>query len=349
MRIAVLNNKKAVRKQLTNIIAGCLCHELAWSAETGHEAKAMCLNELPDLLLMDPLIRDTAGVDVIHHIMKFTPCPILIVTGSVEERSEIVFDALAAGALDAVNTPLANSVNYQQLEKNLLRKISIIEVLTKEPEVAELDTMDVCLNPNSGRPEKNIIAIGCSSGGPDALARLLSNLPQDFQSPILVIQHVDAEFVPGLAQWLNLKSTLPVELMVSGTMPMPGKVLLSATNMHLVMTPAGLLEYCAEPAGTPYKPSVDVFYKSLAQHWKHSVTAILLSGMGSDGAHGMLELRCKGAYTIAQDEATSTVYGMPKAAFELGAVIDVLPIHRIANALSANCRGIGNTVSAGLV
>jgi len=342
VRIAVLNNKKAVRQQLNTIISGSLCHEVAWSTDSGNDAKRRCLNDLPDLLLIDPLIRDTEGVAVIHHIMMFSPCPILIVTASIEEQSHIVFGALAAGALDAVNTPIVNSINYHQAEKNLLRKISVIEVLTKEPEVAGVGAVDVCLNPMNKRPEKNIIAIGCSSGGPDALGRLLSNLPQDFRSPILIIQHVDAEFAPGLAQWLNLKSALPVELTVAGAMPTPGKVLLSATNMHLVMSPAGTLEYCAEPSGTPYRPSVDVFYESLAQHWKHSVTAVLLSGMGSDGALGMQKLRSKGAYTIAQDESTSTVYGMPKAALELGAVIDVLPIHRIADALKASCSRAGN-------
>jgi len=336
VRIAILNNKRAARQQLIKILSGCSSHELAWCTDSGHEAKERCVNDLPDLILMDPLIRDIGGVAVVRHIMALTPCPILIVIGSVEQWSEIVFQALAAGAIDAVNTPALNSINYRQAEQSLLRKINIIEVLTKNSTIKTIDSIDVCLNPINDRPEKNLIAIGCSSGGPGALASLLSNLPRDFQSPIQVIQHIDAEFTSGLVQWLNVKSALPVELTVSGAMPTPGKVLLSAANMHLIMTPAGLLEYCAEPSDTPYRPSVDVFYKSLAQHWKHSVTAILLSGMCDDGAHGMLELRCKGAYTIAQDEATSTVYGMPKAALELGAVVDVLPIHRIADALKVN-------------
>jgi two-component system response regulator WspF len=147
---------------------------------------------------------------------------------------------------------------------------------------------------------------------------------------------VDAAFATGLAKWLNVKSALPVKLIEDGDQPLPGKVLLAATNRHLVMSPDGYLKYSQDPTDTFYRPSVDVFFRSVAKNWPYSVTAILLTGMGKDGANGMLELRQKGACTIAQDEATSAVYGMPKAAVELGAATEILPIDRIADVLVSN-------------
>ena len=145
---------------------------------------------------------------------------------------------------------------------------------------------------------------------------------------------MDAAFAPGLAKWLNMKSVLPVELARGGDDLVPGRVLVAATNRHLVLSNEGKLAYSDNPADSIYRPSVDVFFESVARNWKQSVTAIILTGMGKDGAKGMLELHRKGAYTIAQDQFSSAVFGMPKAAIELGAATEVLPIHRIAGVLA---------------
>ena len=338
MRIAIINNKQAARHELSRIVSAAGQHKIAWTASTGEVAITLCEKDLPDLILMDPIVRDLDGVKVIRHIMKNNPCPILIVTGSVEEQSELVFSALGAGAMDAVNTPISNSKNHEDSERQLLRKISAIEVLTRQPPLLPIEIINGSLNPMNGPMDKNIVAIGCSSGGPEALSMLLAELPHDFQSPIVVVQHVDAAFAPGLAKWLNVKSSLPVELAKEGSIPTSGKVYLAATNSHLVLSPQGQLRYINEPEDLSYRPSVDVFFRSLVQNWKHTVTAILLTGMGSDGAKGMLELRTNGAYTIAQDRSTSAVFGMPKAAVKLGAAAEILPINRIAKAILANCR-----------
>jgi two-component system response regulator WspF len=346
MKIAIINNKQAARKELIRIATQTGQHDLAWSTSSGERAIDFCQSVRPDLILMDPLVRDMDGVQVIRQIMAKSPCAILIVTGSVEQRSDIVFDALGAGAIDAVDTPILNTTAYHQAEQILLRKIAMVELLTRDSHLLRVDDMDGSLNPLTCPACDNLIIIGCSSGGPEALARLLGDLPQEFQSPVIVIQHVDAAFAAGLAKWLNVKSTLPVKLIEDGDQPVPGKVLVAATNSHLVMSPEGNLKYSHEPTDTFYRPSVDVFFRSVAKHWSHSVTAILLTGMGKDGANGMLELRKKGAYTIAQDEATSAVYGMPKAAVELGAATEILPISRIGGVLVSNNLVNNHTASA---
>lgn len=334
MKIGIINNKQHARKELIRIVTMIEDSELAWSTSSGKSAIKFCKSVKPDLILMDPLVRDMNGIAVIRQIMAETPCAILIVTGSIDDQSEIVFDAMGAGAIDAVNTPILETQEHDQAEAILQRKIAMIKVLTSDIQSLPIKFMDGKLNPDYAAAENNLVAIGCSSGGPEALAELLNKLPQDYQSPIVIVQHVDAAFAPGLAKWLNVKSALPVKLAKEGDVPTPGTVLLAATNNHLVLSSQGQLSYRHEPADTTYRPSVDIFFQSVAEHWHYSVTAILLSGMGKDGAKGLRELRTKGAYTIAQDKATSAVYGMPKAALELDAAVDILPIDRIASTLS---------------
>lgn len=334
MKIAIINNKQLARKELIRIVTMMDDNELAWSTSSGKSAIKFCKSIKPDLILMDPLVRDMSGIAVIQQIMAGTPCAILIVTGSIDDQSEIVFDAMGAGAIDAVNTPMLETQDHDHAEAILQRKIAMIKVLTRDIQSLPIKFIDGKFNPHYAPAENNLVAIGCSSGGPEALSVLLNNLPQDYQSPIVIVQHVDAAFAPGLAKWLNVKSALPVKLAKEGDVPTPGTVMLAATNNHLVLSSQGQLIYCHEPADTTYRPSVDIFFQSVAENWRYSVTAILLSGMGKDGAKGLRELRTKGAYTIAQDKATSAVYGMPKAALELDAAVDILPIDRIASILS---------------
>ncbi|WP_049104545.1 chemotaxis protein CheB, partial [Burkholderia cenocepacia] len=188
---------------------------------------------------------------------------------------------------------------------------------------------------NGGGP---LVAIGASAGGPGALASILGSLPADFNAPIVIVQHVDRAFAEGMAQWLDGQTRLAVRVAREGDRPQPGVALLAATDDHLRITRAGTLEYTREPAATPYRPSVDVFFNSLTEHWPGRVIGVLLTGMGRDGAIGLKALRMKGYHTIAQDEATSAVYGMPKAAATLGAARAILPLGRIAGELAALAR-----------
>lgn len=184
-----------------------------------------------------------------------------------------------------------------------------------------------------------LVAIGASAGGPMALDTLLSQLPKRFPAAVIVAQHVDAGFIPGLVAWLNRKSALPVRIAVSGDAPQPGTVLIAGRDAHLVFTGPNRLAYTCHPAETAYRPSVDVLFQSILQHWPGKVAAVLLTGMGRDGAEGLRSLKARGQYTIAQDQSSSAVYGMPKAAFELDAASEVLALDQIALHLGAAVTG----------
>ncbi len=162
----------------------------------------------------------------------------------------------------------------------------------------------------------NLVVLGASTGGPAALATVLADLPDSPDASIVIIQHVDVAFAPGLARWLSDRISRRVDLVEPGERPLPGRIYLAATNDHLILDGSRQFRYVAEPVGFHYRPSVDVFLASVIKHWPEPGAAAVLTGMGRDGAVGLLALRQAGWLTVAQDEATSVVYGMPRAAVE---------------------------------
>ena len=324
MRIAIVNDMAMAMEALARIIRQSE-HQLAWCAYNGAEAVKLTAIDPPDLILMDLVMPIMDGVQATRHIMQSHPCPILIVTASIEHHCDIVFEAMGAGALDAIATPSFEEANI------VLKKIALLGLLSKP--ARQLDTSSRLRNDHRVSAEKHLVAIGSSSGGPTALASLLSRLPEDFHSPVVVLQHMDVQFASQFAAWLSEKTPLKVKIVNDGDELQAGYVYVAANDSHLVMNSECRLYYNVEPCETFYRPSVDVFFRSVAKHWNHFVTAILLTGMGQDGAQGLLELRGAGAYTVAQDETTSAVFGMPKAAVRLGAAVDVLPIHKISDVL----------------
>jgi PAS domain S-box-containing protein len=256
------------------------------------------------------------------------PCAILVVTSSVGANAWRVYEAMGAGALDAVDTPTLGGGPDADANHPLLTKIDQIGRLLEKP---------VAPRPRVGTPGRDcvvpLVAIGASAGGPTALATVLGKLPAEFGAGIAVIQHVDKAFAAGMAEWLNGQTVLTVRVAAEGDRPRAGEVLLAATNDHMHVLPGGTFGYTPEPAGTPYRPSVDVFFHSVVEHWRGSAIGVLLTGMGRDGAIGLKAMRAKGYHTIAQDAATSAVYGMPKAAAALDAARVILPLGRIADEL----------------
>ena len=175
-----------------------------------------------------------------------------------------------------------------------------------------------------------LVAIGASAGGPAALAAVLGALPKNFAAAVVVIQHVDQRMALPMADWLAQQSPLPVRVATEGERPEVGTVLLAGTNDHLVLKTPDRLGYSPDPISCVYRPSVDAFFRSVGLLWRGKVIGVLLTGMGRDGAQGLKGLRELGRHTIAQDEESSAVYGMPKAAAKLDAAVDILPLTRIA-------------------
>ncbi|HVY71545.1 MAG TPA: chemotaxis response regulator protein-glutamate methylesterase, partial [Verrucomicrobiae bacterium] len=309
-------------------------HRVAWVAGDGKEAVARCTQDLPDLILMDLIMPEVDGVEATRRIMGRSPCPILVVTSTVAGNAGMVFEALGAGALDAVNTPVLGLDGDPNGAATLLAKIDMIGRLMGTRSTRSVTPAKAAGAASSLRP-LGLVAIGSSAGGPAALASLLARLPRDFPAAIVIVQHVDEQFAAGLAEWLCDHSTLPVRLARPGDKPVAGGVLLAGTSDHLIFTGPDTLGYTPEPRDLVYRPSVDVFFESILRQWKGAVTGVLLTGMGRDGAAGLKALRDAGHHTVAQDRATCAVYGMPKAAAALNAAVEVLPLDQIGPALQS--------------
>lgn len=328
MRIGIVNDLPMAAELLRRIIVAAPEHAVAWIATDGQEAVRACARDLPDLVLMDITMPEMDGVEATRRIMAATPCPILLVTASVDANVSGVYEAMGHGALDAVDLPTARDEDLRASAATLLAKIAIIGKLVGDGRAPRAGTATT-----EQRGAVPLVGIGASAGGPAAAAAVLARLPADFPAALILVQHVDPKFVPGLASWLAQQARLPVRPALAGDRPQPGTLLIAASADHLVLTPGGALAYTADPVSYPYRPSVDVFFESAAQNWRGMLIGVLLTGMGRDGAKGMLALRQAGHLTIAQNQASSAVYGMPKAAAALGAAADILPLDLIADRL----------------
>jgi chemotaxis response regulator CheB len=280
---------------------------------------------------MDLFMPGMSGVECTRRIMAVAPCPILIVTSTVEGSYQEVYEAMGLGALDAVDTPALGLGGDLSGGAALLAKIAIIAKLVGVRSAPARRAARITQSPAPSA--STLVAIGASTGGPAALAEVLTALGPRFPAAVLIVQHVDEHFARGLATWLADLSKFPVELAEEGTRPRPGAALLASTQHHMVMNADGSLGYTRRPLDVPYRPSVDVLFNSIVAHGPRRGIAVLLTGMGKDGAAGLLALRKRGWTTIAQDQATSVVYGMPRAAVELGAASQVLPIGKIGAAI----------------
>jgi chemotaxis response regulator CheB len=233
------------------------------------------------------------------------------------------------GALDVVDLPTLSSSAPQASTALLLKKIDTIARLIRDrpgSRTLPARTMHATTSPRCDR----LIVIGASAGGPAALAVLLAGMPKKFSAAIVIVQHVDAQFTAGMTEWLSAQTGLCVRVADDGERLVPGGVFMAGTSDHLVLKGAECLTYTREPLHHIYRPSVDVLFESVSRQWRDGAVGVLLTGMGKDGAVGLKMLRDRGHHTIAQDEATSSVYGMPKAAIALDAAIDILPIRQIA-------------------
>ena len=289
---------------------------------------AACERATPDIVLMDLVMPKVDGVEATRRIMARTPCAILVVTASIGGNSSRVFEAMGFGALDAVNTPTLGPDGQPHDAGPLLQKIDAIGRLIGDRSGTGMTGRYRI--PNGRSTDHALVAVGASAGGPAALVTLLSGLPRDFPAAMVVIQHVDAEFAAGMAEWLSEHSKIPVSVAHAGDQPRVGAVLLAGSSDHLRLESPERLGYTAEPTDYPYRPSVDVFFTSVCKHWPGQSVGVLLTGMGRDGARGLKAMRDKGFHTIAQDQNSSAVYGMPKAAATIGAAVEILPIDKIA-------------------
>ncbi len=328
MRIGIVNDMAMAVEVMKRIVVGA-GFEVAWVAFNGEEAVAKCGKDVPDLILLDLIMPVMDGAEATRRIMKRYPCSILIVTASIEGNASKVFEAMGAGALDVVTTPELGVNGELDGAKDLISKISLIRRLQGFETVKDVKPVAV----SSDSPPK-LLAIGSSTGGPTALATILGALPADFPAAIVIIQHVDGSFSENLASWLNGQTKLEVKLAKKGDVLKAGKVLLAPGNRNMILRTGGVVHLTDGPGECLYVPSVDVFFHSLCTAGLPAGSAaVLLTGMGADGAKGLLELREMNWLTVAQDKESSVVWGMPGAAVKMGAARKVSSINDMAQVL----------------
>ena len=330
MKIAIVNDVAMAAEALRRVVASTQEHQVLWIARTGLEAVRMCLDNRPDLILMDLNMPEMDGVEATRQIMEQSPCAILVVTGRPQDNVNQVFRALGAGALDVTATPVLQGQAGGDSE--LLAKIKTIGKLIRHSTEAPPPRPANGGERGDGAVQM-LVAIGASTGGPSAVAKVLSGWTPPPGCAIVVVQHIDETFASHFAKWLDDQLSMPVRVIGEGDELVAGSVQIAKTNDHLLLDQNYRLRYDAAPRDYVYRPSVDVFFHCVAQHWRGDAVGILLTGMGRDGGDGLLAMRRAGKTTIAQDQASSAVYGMPRAAAELDAAQQILPLDKIGTSL----------------
>ena len=336
IRVVVADDSLVAREMLSQILSSDPQIEVVGQAHDGEESVELVGRLRPDLVTMDIHMPKMDGLEATERIMAFTPTPILVVSSSVHgEGMGRAFDALTLGALEVIRKPEPKDwADLERIGRELLRKVKIlanVKVITHVRGRRDHHGYRAKQMPAEGA-SRSTVAIGSSTGGPSALLSVFERLPGDFPAPILVAQHIAAGFIPGLVEWLDASCEVHVVQAEAGMVPEPGTAYFAATGRNLVLS--GVTMRFQEP-GTDqlYIPSADTLFESVARTCGKSAVGVLLTGMGADGAQGLKRLHDAGAATIAQDEETSTVFGMPRAAIELGAVDRVVAIDDMAAAI----------------
>ncbi len=340
MRVAIVNDLSLAREVLRRAVLSVPGYSVAWEATDGDDAITKATADRPDVVLMDLVMPRVNGVDATRAIMRQAPCPVVVVTSTIPGNYDLVMRAMGAGALDVVETPTFAAGGVVQKAQPLLARLAKLDAARRNvtgsgyhpappahPTPRPVGAKSLNLPP--------LVLVGSSTGGPEALASVLGSLPGGFPACVVIAQHIAADFGDGLVAWLAARCKLPVTAAADGDTPAPGTVLVAVSNDHLEFTTDLTVRYTASPRTWPYRPSADVLFASAAAVWPRRGIGVLLTGMGPDGAEGLLRLRAAGWHTIAQDEATSVVYGMPKAAAEKKAAVEVLPLSRIGPTVAA--------------
>lgn len=303
--------------------------------EATNGVEAVALNEAlkPDLIIMDILMPVMSGLEATETIMAKLPVPILILSATLDDTDvKLAFTAIKKGALDVMGKPaLSTGTDQSEFVARLLEKIRLLARIKVIHHLQRSREAGVVAIPKPAT-SRSILAIGASTGGPRAVLSILRTLPPAFSAAVFVVQHISSGFAKGFAHWLDIECQLPVRLAEAGDRPQPGIVLVAPTDCQMRLE-SGTVKVLDAPAVNCCRPSIDVFFSSLASDKAPDTVGVLLTGMGRDGAQGLAEIRNNGGFTIVQDEKSCAVFGMPKAAIALNAADEVLSLEAIPQAV----------------
>ena len=334
IRVLVVEDSPVVRQLMTHVFESETGFELVGTATDGDEALAAVRRLRPDVVTMDVHMARMDGLEATRGIMQEAPLPIVIVSGTVDDQVAATFDALEAGALAFLRRPAGiGGAQHNRDVAELVRTVRLMSevkvVRRRFAKARGAQAVDPRQSP------LRMVAIGASTGGPVAIQALLQALPKDFPVPILIVQHISEGFLGGFVDWLNRTAAAQVHLGADGGVPLPGHAYVAPDGRHMGIDGLGKLRLSDAPPDHGLRPSVAHLLRAVRAVYGGSAAAVLLSGMGRDGAEELLELRRCGAQTFVQDRASSVVYGMPGVALKLDAARHVMPPEEIGAMLAS--------------
>lgn len=341
LRVLVVDDSLTVRRRLCAVLALDADIEVAAEADNGKQAIELCRELRPDVVTLDMMLPGMSGLAATEYIMAHCPTPILIVSSSTNRGAVFkTFDALAAGAVDVLEKPRGDEAEGEWERKfvSAVKLVSRIKVITHpRGRLSGLTrtSPERKLLSEAGQPPYRMVALGASTGGPSAIALVLRSIQMELPTPLLLVLHLGEQFGGAFADWLETQTPHRVAYAQDGeaVASIGGRVVLAPPGRHLAVR-GGRLQLTLDPERHSCRPSVDVLFESLARDYGEATLACLLTGMGRDGAAGLLAIRRAGGSTIAQDEASSVVYGMPREAVALGAAERILPLGEIGPAIA---------------
>ena len=339
LRVVVVEDSPVARDLLVEILNGEDDMSVVGIAKDGEEGVRLVKELKPDVVTMDVQMPVMDGYEATREIMITQPTPIVVVSGSNDSPdAEKSMNSLQAGALTVTGKPSApTSPDFEESSRQLIetvRTMSQVKVIRqRRPRESQPDREAMQSAASPPGPSTKLVAIAASTGGPQTLIEILSELPGDFSLPIVCVQHISDGFTAGLVNWLNGMIELTVQTAAEGATLSSGVVYIAPENQHLQVNSAGRIVLSDEPPVGGFRPAASVMFESVARSFGSEAVGIILTGMGRDGVDGLKALNQTGAHIIAQDEASSVVFGMPKAAIEEGLVSAVLNPPEITNAL----------------
>lgn len=362
LRLFIVDDSALIRRLLRSIFESDPTIAVVGEAANGRDALRLVAELRPDIITMDVRMPLMDGVETTEHLMAYHPTPILVLTASLSRYDiDITFRMLGAGALDVMEKPsLANPADIDLARRELIRRVKtlarvkVVTHLRGRRRLAAAASAGVPAGkplPSTtpaplpvrakkpptrplvvGSKDYPIIVIGASTGGPRVVRQILAGLPADFGATTLVVQHIAEGFASGMVEWLAAGIALPVALAQAGDLLEAGRILVAPERSNLMLDEYGRVHLSTKPILLQL-PSIDVTMQAVAEYYGARTVGVLLTGMGRDGAIGMKSIRRMGGFTIAQDQASSTIFGMPRAAIELGAAAAVLAPEEIVAAL----------------
>lgn len=349
IQVMIVDDSAVVRQQLRYILSSDPEFEVVIEASNGQEAITLAKRFKPDVITMDIRMPKMDGLEAIRHIMAECPTPIVVVTSAdLDREKDLTFEATKLGAVSVVKTPGRISAPlYQDTINQLLEKIRLmskVRVISRPlrhsyPSRQSATTAEntTPISKTSAR-EIKLLAIGSSTGGPAALYKMLDGFPADFSIPIVIVQHISFGFMDGLVSWLGGGCKLQVQVGTHGQKLQPGTVYMAPDDAHMVVDSFSRIRLQQDPPINGHRPAVTALFHSVASAFGPNAMGIIMTGMGSDGAAGIQAMRKAGAITIAQDEASCVVFGMPKEAIALGAIQHIVPLDKLAQTAVTFCR-----------